>query len=155
MATSAKSTIANPRGVKPPDESAAGRVAPEPFLRFYHSKALRNKTELVLAAVEAGPHHARHADAVADLVAELIEAGMDAYFLKALKQADVGFVSEQSARLGMSGAVKLISSVSRKFIVRMDHDIEILGPWQRELYALFSDEKTGMALSIERVNMPA
>jgi hypothetical protein len=32
----------------------------------------------------------------------------------------MGFVAEQSARLGMSGSVKLIASVSRKFIVRMD-----------------------------------
>jgi hypothetical protein len=46
---------------------------------------------------------------------------MDYYFLKALKAADVGFVAEQSARLGMSGAVKLISSVSSKFLTRMDH----------------------------------
>jgi hypothetical protein len=46
---------------------------------------------------------------------------MDYYFLKALKAADVGFVAEQSARLGMSGAIKLISSVSSKFLTRMDH----------------------------------
>ena len=46
---------------------------------------------------------------------------MDYYFLKPLKQAEVGFLAEQSARLGMSGAVKLVSSVSRKFIIRMDH----------------------------------
>ena len=45
---------------------------------------------------------------------------MDYYFLKPLKQAEVGFVTEQSARLGISGAVKLVSSVSRKFIIRMD-----------------------------------
>ena len=57
---------------------------------------------------------------MADLVQELIEAGMDYYFLRALKMAQIGFVAEQSARLGMSGAVKLISSVSRKFIMHMD-----------------------------------
>lgn len=95
--------------------------ATEPFLRFYHSKALRTKTHSVLTGLETKPDHPQHGDAIADLVSELIEAGMDYYFLKALKQAKVGFVAEQSARLGMSGAVKLISSVSRKFIVRMDH----------------------------------
>ena len=57
---------------------------------------------------------------MADLVAELTEAGMDYYYLRALKLAKVGFVTEQSARLGVSGAVMLINSVSRKFIVRMD-----------------------------------
>jgi hypothetical protein len=46
---------------------------------------------------------------------------MNYYYLRALKDAQVGFVVEQSARLAMSGAVKLISSVSRKFIVRMDN----------------------------------
>ncbi|MHB8949652.1 MAG: hypothetical protein ACYC4S_11385 [Rhodoferax sp.] len=95
--------------------------ATEPSLRFYHSKALRTKTNSVLGGLQAKPDHPKHGEALADLVAELIEAGMDYYFLKALKEAKVGFVAEQSARLGMSGAVKLINSVSRNFIVRMDH----------------------------------
>jgi hypothetical protein len=34
----------------------------------------------------------------------------------------VGFVAEQSAKLGMSGAVTLISSVTRKFVLRMNPD---------------------------------
>lgn len=106
---------------KPPAKAAA-KVSSEPSLRFYHSKELRNKTDAVLAALEAKPEHPSHGESMADLVNELIEAGMDYYFLRALKQAQVGFVAEQSARLGMSGAVKLISSVSKKFIVRMDKD---------------------------------
>ena len=95
-------------------------AAQEPSLRFYHSKALRKRTDVVLAALEANPEKPQHADAVADLVGELVEAGMDYYFMLPLKQAEVGFIKEQSARLGMSGAVTLINSVSRKFIVRMD-----------------------------------
>ena len=101
---------------------AASKAAAEPSMRFYHSRALREKTHAVLDALEAAPGHPRHGDALADLVTELIEAGMDYYFMRALKQAKVGFVTEQSARMGMSGAVKLISSVNRKFIVRMDKD---------------------------------
>ena len=101
---------------------AASKAAAEPSMRFYHSRALREKTHAVLEALEAAPGHPRHGDALADLVTELIEAGMDYYFMRALKQAKVGFVTEQSARMGMSGAVKLISSVNRKFIVRMDKD---------------------------------
>ncbi len=96
-------------------------AASEPSLRFYHSKALRQKTDSVLTALESHPGHKNHGEEIADLVTELIDAGMDYYFLRALKEADVGFVAEQSARLGMSGAVKLVSSVSRKFITRMDH----------------------------------
>ena len=89
-------------------------------MRFYHSKALRTKTQAVLAALEATPDQPKHGEAMADLVADLTEAGMEYYYLRALKLAQVGFVVEQSARLGMSGAVMLINSVSRKFIVRMD-----------------------------------
>ena len=55
------------------------------------------------------------------LVAELIDAGMDFYFLDTLKLAEVGFVAEQSAKLGIAGAVKLLSSITRKYIERMDH----------------------------------
>ena len=105
---------------------SARRVAPaeveKPFLRFYHSSDLQARTHAVLSALEAAPELDGHGDALADLVAELTEAGMNDYYLRALKSAKVGFVVEQSARLAMSGAVKLISSVSRKFIVRMDSD---------------------------------
>ena len=45
--------------------------------------------------------------------------GMDYYFMRALRQVDVGFVAEQTARVGMSGAVTLVNSMSRKYIVRM------------------------------------
>ena len=113
-----------------------GKAVPvaEPSMRFYHSKALRAKTHAVLEALEAAPDHPRHGDAMADLVSELIEAGMDYYFMRALKQAQVGFVAEQSARIGMSGAVKLISSVNRKFIVRMDkHQLLVVAQHIREL----------------------
>jgi hypothetical protein len=95
-------------------------VAAEPFMRFYHSEALRAKTDATLGALEVASNPEAHRDRLADLVEELIESGMDYYFLRALKLAKMGFVAEQSARLGMSGSVKLIASVSRKFIVRMD-----------------------------------
>lgn len=110
------------QAVKPAagSKTAAAPATTEPSMRFHHSKALRAKTHAVLAALEAAPDQPRHGDAMADLVAELTEAGMDYYYLRALKLAKVGFVAEQSARLGMSGAVMLINTVSRKFIVRMD-----------------------------------
>ncbi len=92
----------------------------EPFLRFYHSDELRAKTLAVLEALEEDSDPENHRDTLADLVAELTESGMSYYYLRALKLAKAGFVVEQSARLGMSGAVKLITSVTRKFIVRMD-----------------------------------
>jgi hypothetical protein len=101
---------------------AAASAETQPSLRFYHSESLRLKTNAVLGALEASPERPGHGDAMADLVSELIEAGMDYYFMRALRQAEVGFVAEQSARLGISGALKLIGTMNRKFIVRMDSD---------------------------------
>jgi hypothetical protein len=123
-ATAAVKTAAKdvaPIPAKTPRTAKARATTPcGPSLRFYHSEVLREKTHTVLSALESQPGHPRHGEAIADLVTHLIEAGMDYYFLKPLKQAEVGFVAEQSARLGISGAVKLVSSVSRKFIIRMD-----------------------------------
>jgi hypothetical protein len=118
----AKQPPARKPAAAPGKSAAAPKAAVQPSMRFYHSEALREKTHAVLDALEAAPGHPRHGDALADLVAELIDAGMDYYFMRALKQAKVGFVTEQSARMGLSGAVKLMASVNRKFIVRMDQD---------------------------------
>ncbi len=122
-ASTAAKTAQTP--AKAPAKATATRVSPsaakaEPSLRFYHSKALRTRSDAVLSALEKSPTDARHGAAVADLVATLVEAGMDYYFLRALQLAKVGFIKEQSARLGVSGATQLINSVSRKFIVSMD-----------------------------------
>jgi hypothetical protein len=122
MATAKKSST--PSAAVPAAKTARAAkasAAHEPSMRFYHSQSLRQKTDEVLSALEAHPGRKNHGEALSDLVSDLIDAGMDYYFLKALKAADVGFVTEQSARLGMSGAVKLISSVSSKFLARMDH----------------------------------
>ena len=120
-AKTATKTVAKTAAKTPAKVAVKPAVASaQPSLRFFYSKELREKTDRVLAALEAKPNDPKHGSAVASLVGELVQAGMDYYFLRALKQADVGFLTEQSARLGLSGAVTLISSVSRKFIVRMD-----------------------------------
>ena len=122
----AAKTAAAPRTKPVATAKALKALAPtEPSLRFYHTPVLHARTDSVLTAIEESPESSGHGDALADLVAELTEAGMNYYYLRALKDAKVGFVVEQSARLAMSGAVKLISSVSRKFIVRMD-DAQLL-----------------------------
>ncbi len=118
-ATTPIQAVAKKVTAKPPTVAKTEKVD-EPSLRFYHSKTLRTRTHSVLTAIETTPEAPGHGEALADVVNDLIDAGMDYYFLRPLKQAEVGFVAEQSARLGLSGAVRLISSVSRKFIVRME-----------------------------------
>lgn len=119
--TAAKTAAKTAKVGKPTRAPAAtASAAREPSLRFYHSKTLGKRIDTVLSALEAAPEKPQHPEAVADLVAELVDAGMDYYFMVPLKQAEVGFLKEQSARLGMAGAITLINSVSRKFITRMD-----------------------------------
>lgn len=91
-----------------------------PSLRFHHSEELQARMLAVLSAIEESPDPEEHRADLADLVAELTESGMDFYYLRALRLAGSGYMAQQSARLGMSGAVKMISSVSRRFIMGMD-----------------------------------
>jgi hypothetical protein len=95
---------------------------------------LRQKTHSVLDALEAASSHRGHGEALADLVAELVVAGMEWYFLRPLQRAQVGFMAEQSAKLGLSGATKMINSASRGFILRMDHQqLRVVAAYIREL----------------------
>lgn len=92
----------------------------KPYLRFYHSVALRKKTLEVLEAMETARDPARHRAALADVVVELMASGLDYYFMGPLRLAKPGFVVEQSARIGMAGAEQVMGSVIRQVIGRMD-----------------------------------
>lgn len=107
------------RTIRPAVRSPRAAAAAQPSLRFLYPESLRTKAHALLEALEAAPAHPGHAEAMAQVVSELVEVGMDYYFMRALRQADVGLVAEQTARVGMSGAVTLINSMSRKYIVRM------------------------------------
>jgi len=107
------------RTISPAARHVRVAAAAQPSLRFHYAESLRAKTHAVLEALEAAPEHPGHAEAMAQVVSELVEAGMDYYFMRALRQADVGFVAEQTARAGMSAARTLVNSMSRKYVVRM------------------------------------
>jgi hypothetical protein len=101
-----------------PDPDAQGQ-AQEPYLRFYHSIPLREKTLAVLDALEHSAEPTEYRAALSGIVVDLTRCGMDAYFTKPLKDAKAGFVVEQTASLGMTGAVQLLSSVISSIIGRM------------------------------------
>jgi hypothetical protein len=113
MATPAKRPASGPAKRKPAPAS-------KPFLRFYHSEALRKKTLALLGVLEQAPDATRHRDALADIVVELTNSGLDHFFMEPLKLAKPGFMVEQSASLGMLGAQQLMASVIRQIIGRMD-----------------------------------
>ena len=92
----------------------------EPFLRFYHSKALRKNTLSLLSALEQAEDATTHRDALADIVVELTNSGMDYYFMQPLKLAKAGFVVQQSANLGLTGIQQVMGAVIRNIIGRMD-----------------------------------
>ena len=106
------SKAARPAGPPSPDS--------KPFLRFHHSEALRKKTLAVIVDVEQAEEPATHRDALADLVVELTNSGLDYYFMKQLKLAKPGFLVEQSANLGMLGTQQVMGTVIRQVIGRME-----------------------------------
>ena len=114
------------RTSKPPAKPRAKRLAKSsspssrPFLRFYHSESLREKTLAVLTALEKAKDKTDHRDALADIVVELTDSGMEYYFLRPLKIAKAGFLTEQSANLGMAATTRVLGTVIRNVIGRMD-----------------------------------
>jgi hypothetical protein len=88
----------------------------KPSLRFFHSAALRRRSNEVLAAMERDNDPTQHARALSSLVVDLTEAGLGYYFLKPLQQAKVGFVARQTASLGMAGALRMMSPVIRTIL---------------------------------------
>ena len=113
---------------RPPTPPAKRRAAsppkpvakPQPFLRFYHSEDLRIKTLALLTALEQAPDPTKHRVALAELIVELSGVGMDCYFMQPIKLAKPGFIVEQTASLGIFGAMKVIGPVIRNIIGRMD-----------------------------------
>ena len=87
-----------------------------PSLRFFHSAALRTRSNRILAEIEQDKDPTQRAEALSNLVVDLTEAGFDYYFLKPLQQAKVGFVSRQTASFGMAGALRMMSPVIRTIL---------------------------------------
>lgn len=102
-----------------PASALPAAAATKPFLRFYHSVALRKKTLDVLDTIEAARDPTVHREALADLVVELTDSGLDYCFTQPLKLAKPGFVIEQTAKIGLAGVQQVIGSVARRIIGRM------------------------------------
>jgi len=100
--------------------TAASDDALLPSVRFHHSEALRSKTLRVLEALETADDPTDLRDALAAVVVELTEAGFDYYFVKAVQAARVGFMAEQSTRLGITSMLRVMGPVIRRIIGTMD-----------------------------------
>jgi len=92
----------------------------KPSVRFFHSAALRKRTDAVLARIEHDADATQHAGALSSVVVELTETGLDYYFLRPLQESKFGFVARQTANLGMSGALRVISPIIGRILAGAD-----------------------------------
>lgn len=89
-------------------------------LCFYYSEALHTKTLSILEALEKAEDATAHRDALAALVLELTETGLTYYFVKPVEAAKVGFMAEQTTKVGISGILRLMGPVTRRVIGGMN-----------------------------------
>lgn len=75
---------------------------------------------MVLETVETADAPTAYSGHLTELVLELTSSGMDQYFLQSLKATKANFVVQQSAALGMSGVQKVMGTVIRNIMGRMD-----------------------------------
>lgn len=97
-------------------------AAGSPYLRFYHSKALRTRTLAVLDKLETAEDATGQREALAEIVLELTETGLAYYFVKPVQDAKVGYMAEQTTKLGIAGILRLMGPVTRRVIGGMDAD---------------------------------
>jgi hypothetical protein len=120
MATSAKRSPAAKIKQSSKVLSATSVPKGKASLRFLYSEPLRKKTLSLLGTLEQAPDPEVHRDALANVVVELTNSGMDYYFIQSLKRAKAGFISEQTANLGMVGVLQVMGPVIRQVIGRME-----------------------------------
>lgn len=103
-------------------------------LRFHYSATLHARALEVLEALETAEDASSHRGALSDLVLELTEAGLDWYFVKAVRDAKVGYVAEQTTKLGLSSIRKVMGPVVRRVIGGMNADqLRSIGAHIRQL----------------------
>lgn len=92
----------------------------KPSVRFFHSAGLRKRTDTVLSRIDRDDDATQHATALSSVVVELTETGLDYYFLRPLRESKFGFVARQTANLGMSGALRVMSPIIGRILAGAD-----------------------------------
>jgi hypothetical protein len=89
-------------------------------MRFHHSHELRVRTLEVLVTVENAEKASTYSGELTELILELTDSGMNQYFLQPLEATRASFVVQQSAALGLAGVQKVMRTVMRNVLGRMD-----------------------------------
>jgi len=95
-------------------------IAAKPSCRFFYSPALRNRIAAAVARIEKDDDATRHAGTLSSAVSELTRAGLEYYFLQPLEEAKFGFVARQTAKLGVAGALQLMSPMIGRILAGAD-----------------------------------
>ena len=74
----------------------------------------------MLDALEAADDATSQREALAGIVLELTETGLDYYFVKPVQAAKIGLLAEQTTRLGIGGILRLMGPVVRRVIGGMN-----------------------------------
>jgi hypothetical protein len=139
--TARKTAVAKPAAkstgkTATPPTAKADAAADTPFLRFHPSKDLHDRLVRILDLIDAAEDATTHRTKLAELASELTAAGLDYYFLRSLKVAKVGFVTQQSANLGIAGVQQVMAPVIRNIVGRLEHaQLQSVARTIRELMA--------------------
>ncbi len=93
-----------------------------PYLRFYHSAELREKTLVIVRSIERSSEPGRYRNDLANVVMELTDSGLNYYFLRPLDLARVNFVVKQSAHLGVGSVMRIMGPVVHNIIGMMNKE---------------------------------
>ena len=93
----------------------------KPSLRFHPTKELYHRLVAMLDKIEAAPDATVHRAKLAEIVNELNAAGQHAYFLRPLKAAKVGHLTQQTASIGIAGVQHMMAPFIRGVIGRLEH----------------------------------
>jgi hypothetical protein len=91
-------------------------------LRFRLSDDLQGRLTGILAIVETAGDASRHRTELSETIIEVMNEGLDYYFMRSLRLARAGFIIEQSASLGLVGVRRVMAPVIRKIVGRLTHD---------------------------------
>jgi len=92
----------------------------KPYFRFTHSKPLRKRTLKILDAIDRDDDPTVHRKELSDNIIELFETGMSFFILNPLAKLKMGFVVEQSAKVGVASSLRVMAPVVRQVVGRMN-----------------------------------
>jgi len=95
-------------------------AAEKPFMRFTHSKALRNRTLKVLDAIDEEDDPTEYCEDLAEIIVELNEAGIKFFFMDPLHKLKMGSAIERTADFGIYGTLRIMGPAVRTIVGRMD-----------------------------------